>query len=129
MLNYIEITKRIEKIIQKNELTASGFAEKIGVQRSSISHIISGRNKPSLEFLIKITEVFSKTSLSELVYGADSTPTPYSSNESDLALPEALKTNISQLEIKTKDPATLKKEKSLIMLYSDGTFEKYNVKS
>ena len=84
MLNYKEITKRIENIIQSNELSASSFAEKIGVQRSSISHIMSGRNKPSLEFLIKITEVFPKTSLSELVYGANSSNTPYSNTESEL---------------------------------------------
>lgn len=126
MLNYKEITKRIENIIQSNELSASSFAEKIGVQRSSISHIMSGRNKPSLEFLIKITEVFPKTSLSELVYGANSSNTPYSNNESELKGLNELEINNSQLEIK---PANGKIEKSLVILYSDGTFEKYNPKS
>tara|TARA_B100000780_G_scaffold70360_2_gene46953 strand:+ start:4452 stop:4832 length:381 start_codon:yes stop_codon:yes gene_type:complete len=126
MLNYKEITKRIENIIQSNELSASSFAEKIGVQRSSISHIMSGRNKPSLEFLIKITEVFPKTSLSELVYGANSSNTPYSNTESELKGLNELEINNSQLEIK---PANGKIEKSLVILYSDGTFEKYNPKS
>lgn len=126
MLNYKEITKRIENIIQSNELSASSFAEKIGVQRSSISHIMSGRNKPSLEFLIKITEVFPKTSLSELVYGANSSNTPYSNTESELKGLNELEINNSQLEIK---PAIGKIEKSLVILYSDGTFEKYNPKS
>ena len=126
MLNYKEITKRIENIIQSNELSASSFAEKIGVQRSSISHIMSGRNKPSLEFLIKITEVFPKTSLSELVYGANSSNTPYSNTESELEGLNELEMNNSQLEIKS---ANGKIEKSLVILYSDGTFEKYNPKS
>ena len=126
MLNYKEITKRIENIIQSNELSASSFAEKIGVQRSSISHIMSGRNKPSLEFLIKITEVFPKTSLSELVYGANSSNTSYSNTESELEGLNELEINNSQLEIK---PANGKIEKSLVILYSDGTFEKYNPKS
>ena len=126
MLNYKEITKRIENIIQSNELSASSFAEKIGVQRSSISHIMSGRNKPSLEFLIKITEVFPKTSLSELVYGANSSNTPYSNTESELEGLNELEINNSQLEIKS---ANGKIEKSLVILYSDGTFEKYNPKS
>ena len=129
MLNYKEITKRIKNLIQTNELTASGFAEKIGVQRSSISHIISGRNKPSLEFLIKITEVFPETSLSELVYGDKTNihpPTSIDTNKNSL---NDSKMDNPQLEMELVNPKTQKKEKSLIMIYSDGTFEKYNLKS
>ncbi|MDG2372283.1 MAG: helix-turn-helix transcriptional regulator [Flavobacteriaceae bacterium] len=129
MLNYLEITKRIEKIIQAKELTASGFAEKIGVQRSSISHIMSGRNKPSLEFLIKITGVFPEISLSELVYGDNSNNLPHSTAKSNLEALNDLGTDNSQLQIKSSDSHAAKTEKSLIMLYSDGTFEKYNIKS
>ncbi len=129
MLNYKEITKRIENLIQSNNLTASGFAEKIGVQRSSISHIISGRNKPSLEFLIKITEVFPETSLSELVYGTITNPPSHSIVKKSLSYLNDSKTDNSQLEMKLDDSQTQKIEKSLVMLYSDGTFEKYNLKS
>ena len=129
MLNYKEITMRIENLIQSNELTASGFAEKIGVQRSSISNIISGRNKPSLEFLIKITEVFPETSLLELVYGGDSNISPSSVAKTDSNPLNDSKKDNSQLEIGLSDPQVQKKEKSLVMLYSDGTFEKYNLKS
>lgn len=129
MLNYPEVTKRIEKIIQDNELSASGFAKKIGVQRSSISHIMSGRNKPSLEFLIKITDFFPETSLSELVYGEKPRDPPHSIIRTD---PEALNdTEIdnTQFAVKSSHGQAKKTEKSLIMLYSDGTFEKYNLKS
>tara|TARA_Y100000996_G_scaffold171697_1_gene133510 strand:- start:2512 stop:2901 length:390 start_codon:yes stop_codon:yes gene_type:complete len=129
MLNYKEITKRIENLIHSNNLTASGFAEKIGVQRSSISHIISGRNKPSLEFLIKITEVFPETSLSELVYGTISNLPSHSIDKNSLNSLNDSKTDNSQLEMKLDDSQTQKTEKSLVMLYSDGTFEKYNLKS
>jgi transcriptional regulator with XRE-family HTH domain len=129
MLNYKEITKRIKNLIQTNELTASGFAEKIGVQRSSISHIISGRNKPSLEFLIKITEVFPETSLSELVYGDKTNIHPPTSTDTNTNFLNDSKMDNSQLEMELVNPQTQKKEKSLIMIYSDGTFEKYNLKS
>ena len=111
MLNYKEITKRIKNLIQTNELTASGFAEKIGVQRSSISHIISGRNKPSLEFLIKITEVFPETSLSELVYGDKTNihpPTSIDTNKNSL---NDSKMDNSQLEMELVNPKTQKKRK------------------
>ena len=54
MINTEEFTKRLQKVIDYYGETTSSFAEEIGVQRSSISHILSGRNKPSLEFVLKI---------------------------------------------------------------------------
>ena len=50
----MELKNRIIEIMEKSGLTPSEFADKIEVQRSAISHITSGRNNPSLEFLIKI---------------------------------------------------------------------------
>lgn len=47
---------QILKIIEAEGLTPAKFADEIGVQRSSISHIISGRNKPSYDFIIKIIQ-------------------------------------------------------------------------
>ena len=46
--------EKIEEILNEFDLTPSRFADIIQVQRSSISHIISGRNKPSLDFIQKI---------------------------------------------------------------------------
>lgn len=46
--------ERIQEIIRAKGVTASQFADQIGVPRSSLSHLVSGRNKPSLEFLRKI---------------------------------------------------------------------------
>ena len=48
MINNTEFAKRLQKVIDYYGESGSSFAEKIGVQRSSISHILSGRNKPSL---------------------------------------------------------------------------------
>ncbi|MFO8128446.1 MAG: helix-turn-helix transcriptional regulator, partial [Bacteroidales bacterium] len=42
---------RIEKILRNKGLSHSHFADEIGVQRSSVSHVMSGRNKPSLDFV------------------------------------------------------------------------------
>lgn len=49
---------RISKILREEGMTAAKFADEIGVQASSISHIISGRNKPSSDFLVKLLERF-----------------------------------------------------------------------
>ena len=51
---------RIEKIMEWQQLSASKFADAIGVQRSNISHILSGRNKPSLELVNKILDRFQE---------------------------------------------------------------------
>lgn len=50
----MEIKDRIYIIIKDNHLSPSSFADKINANRSSISHVLSGRNKPSLDLLEKI---------------------------------------------------------------------------
>ena len=50
------------------------FADKIGVQRSSISHILSGRNKPSLDFILKVTNEFTDVDIYWLLNGKGSFP-------------------------------------------------------
>lgn len=65
----MKIQERLQMIMRMNNLNASQFADKIGVQRSSISHIISGRNKPSLDFLQKTLEHFPRVNADWLITG------------------------------------------------------------
>ncbi len=65
----MEFNDRITKVIEYSKLTPAEFAEEIGVQRSSISHIISGRNKPSLDFITKIKSTFPKFEWDWLITG------------------------------------------------------------
>jgi len=60
---------RIQKIIQQKKLSSSGFADMIGVPRSTISHLLSGRNNPSLEFIQKILDAFPEISTDWLIRG------------------------------------------------------------
>ena len=69
MLNTSDFTKRLKKVIEYYDLSASAFADRLGVKRSSISHILSGRNKPSLEFIQKILASFPKVSADWLISG------------------------------------------------------------
>jgi len=69
MLNTESFLKRLEEIMLNNQLSAAAFAERIGVQRSSVSHIISRRNKPSLDFMLKIHEHFREIDLDWLILG------------------------------------------------------------
>lgn len=61
--------ERIRELISSKNLNAAQFADQIGVQRSSISHVLSGRNKPSLEFIQKILKKFPDVNSDWLISG------------------------------------------------------------
>lgn len=63
MVNTDDFIKRLEIILDYYGLNASSFADKIGAQRSSMSHLLSGRNKPSLDFILKIIDIFPEVDL------------------------------------------------------------------
>lgn len=65
----MNLNDRITKIIAYSGLTPSEFADEIEVQRSNISHIASGRNKPSLDFLIKIKSRFPELQWDWMITG------------------------------------------------------------
>ncbi len=69
MLNNEKFIIRLKELLVNNGLSAAAFSERIGVQRSSVSHILSSRNKPSLDFILKIHEAFKEVSLEWLLYG------------------------------------------------------------
>ncbi|ESU27160.1 XRE family transcriptional regulator [Flavobacterium limnosediminis JC2902] len=74
MVNTDDFVKRLEKILDYYGLSASGFADKIGVQRSSLSHLLSGRNKPSLDFILKIIQEFPDVDLYWILNGRGDFP-------------------------------------------------------
>jgi transcriptional regulator with XRE-family HTH domain len=69
MSSVAEIKERIKTLISSEGLTPSKFADIIGVQRSGISHILSGRNKPGLDVLYKILANFPDISGDWLITG------------------------------------------------------------
>jgi transcriptional regulator with XRE-family HTH domain len=64
-----EIVDRIKKIMIERKMTASDLSKKINVQKSSISHILNGRNKPSLDFIVKLCNSFNDINLDWLING------------------------------------------------------------
>ena len=66
--------ERIELLMRCYDLTPSQFADKTGIQRASVSHIISGRNKPSLEVMLKIYEAFPGVDMKWLMMGEGEVP-------------------------------------------------------
>ncbi|MEI6766624.1 MAG: helix-turn-helix transcriptional regulator [Bacteroidota bacterium] len=66
----MEMLERIQLILKVKNMSASQFADKIGVQRSGISHILSGRNQPSLDFITRILNVYPDINPEWLIHGA-----------------------------------------------------------
>jgi len=64
-----DIAARIRKILETEKMSPSRFAEEIGVQRSSLSHILSGRNYPGYEYLLKILKRFPSLDANWLLMG------------------------------------------------------------
>ena len=64
--------ERLEYLIQHYEITASKLADLLDVQRSGISHILAGRNKPSYDFLIRLLDHFPEIDANWLLTGAGS---------------------------------------------------------
>ncbi len=66
------MVNRIQQILEYYDLTPSRFADNLEVPRSTISHILSERNKPSLEFIQKVIDKYPDLSISWLVKGEGS---------------------------------------------------------
>lgn len=65
----MDLKDRLQLIISKNNLNASSFADKLKIQRSNLSHILSGRNKPSLDFIEKFILHFPEEDVLWLITG------------------------------------------------------------
>lgn len=63
----MEISERIKRMITAEGLTASQFADRAGIARSNVSHILSGRSLPGLEALQKILAAFPRFNAEWLV--------------------------------------------------------------
>jgi len=120
MINTDNFIKRLQKVMDFYGESSSSFAEKIGVQRSSISHILSGRNKPSLDFVLKILSSFPDVELYWLLNGKGTFPVvenKASPNEEP----------VSKEILKTVSKDNLDKPiERIVIFYADGSFQNYN---
>ena len=119
MINTVDFINRLKEIIQHHQLSASQFADSIGVQRSSISHILSGRNKPSLDFILKVTNTYTDVDIYWLLNGKGSFPKSSSS--------PTIAGNSPALSSPNKNPESVnhKKISRILICYDDGTFDEY----
>lgn len=68
----MEISKRIQLVIKMTNHSPASFADALDINRSSISHIVNGRNKPGIDFLEKVLVTFPKVDARWLLTGQQS---------------------------------------------------------
>lgn len=124
----MDISERIATIVKVNQHTAASFADAIGVQRSSLSHILNGRNKPSLDFLQKVLTHFPRVDAGWLITGKHPVKP-----KSELIHPEEEESVESQVVesegVEFDNAAQHRKEKSIeriVVFYTDRTFDTYD---
>tara|TARA_B100000900_G_scaffold232631_1_gene197524 strand:+ start:2349 stop:2702 length:354 start_codon:yes stop_codon:yes gene_type:complete len=111
--------EKLKKIISKEGLSASKFAEKIGVQRSSVSHILSGRNKPSLDFVLKIYKSIENIDLEWLL-------SENTENESHLEQTPPYSSEFDSINQQEKNTKTENNIDRIVIFFNNGSFKTYN---
>ena len=116
-MNKKNILNRIKKIIEENNLSNSEFAEKIGIPKSSVTHLLSERNNPSLDIIIKISEAFENISTDYLIFGQENQVKPTIQHSNTLF--NELDESLSEDSVKDSN----NKVKSIILIYENNKFE------
>lgn len=142
---FTNMKERIIKFLSINNLTSTKFADMVGVQRSSISHILSGRNKPSFDFIEKMLIAYPDLNAQWLITGKGNMNTnqPSLFNNDEKRIITAQESNIH--EIKDNSEGKIDSEKDLkqstkefnntasipsdiervIIFYTNGSFKEY----
>lgn len=131
--------ERILKVMETEGYSQAQFAAEIGIQRAAMSHIISGRNNPSLDVLLKILRRFPSVSTDWLLFGngpmtksaqpaepAENTTVPTDSN---VAFADSIASSLVHQEkerVVTVEKPT-KTISKIMVFYTDNTFDTYTL--
>ncbi|GAA4409823.1 helix-turn-helix transcriptional regulator [Nibrella viscosa] len=147
----MNINDKIKQILIDKNLSPSYFADEIGVQRSSISHILSGRNRPSFDIIQKIIRRFpdlgydwileddSQTSINlpnitakSAIRRDETVASPYRETSMSATVPRQRRVDNNATNSQpqaTSEPDNLKREKKIeriLIFYTDGTFREFS---
>jgi len=130
-----EINIRLRLILDKEELTSSQFANIVGYRPSSISHILSGRNKPGFDFIREILKKFDTINPEWLILGRGEmykTTDNVIDDNRESAIRDSIKTKkvesepdpsyVSNLKVMSDGKVIVK----VLVFYTDQTFTEYN---
>jgi transcriptional regulator with XRE-family HTH domain len=142
----MDLNDKIKQILVDKSISPSHFADEIGVQRSSISHILAGRNRPSLDIVQKIIRrypdlgmdwILEDDDFSESVLAISSSISKGKvENQTNISSPRiapdlsvrnhpAIGTQPANSESSSEVQTLVKSVERILIFYSDGTFKQY----
>ena len=118
---------RINLILKAKNLTSRQFAEEIGIQPSGMSHILSGRNRPSLDFVMKVVNRYPEIDLKWLTLGEGemyntSAPIQKKEKKAELDLFSAMEDDDDEDELPVAAVSSSQVDESKIPLNNDSEF-------
>lgn len=144
MLNTSDFAIRLQQVMDYYGLNAAAFADSLEIQRSGISHLLSERNKPSLDFILKLIEKFPEVDMYWITQGKGSFPRkedkelvsakktqqpdlfsdiPEIETQASTPAPPSVAIKEKQIETKALPLPTDKHIKRIIFFYEDNHFE------
>ena len=126
-MSYIcTMKERLMQLMNHLGMTAARFADEIGVQRSGISHILSGRNQPGYDFIVKTLLKFQDIDSDWLLTGRgnmlkDEKKSGNSQAKNTGTIPESV-----DRQKETGKVTNVNSIERVIILNRDGTFDHYN---
>jgi len=114
----MEIKDRLIEVLKRKNLNASSFADILKIQKSNVSHILSGRNKPSLDFIQKFINAFPNEDVVWLITGNQINEIEKTENES-----------ILNSNLKLDSLGNNKEISRIITFYRDNTFDVFQPNS
>lgn len=114
------IQERLQLILKMHTITPATFADKLGVQRSNVSHVLSGRNKPGLDFLEKILVQFPRVNAHWLITGEMPAGALIEERENGMSQMKNSKTD-EELNSTSNGSELVK----IVEIYRDGTFKEF----
>ena len=118
--------ERIQEFIDSKGISAGELATLLEVQRSNISHILNGRNKPGASLIEKMLIVFPELNARWLLTGEGNMLDHDKSSE---PVPKQTRDDENMFSPKHSDRSISSDKKQIdrvVLLYSDGTFMSYN---
>ena len=134
MVNSAEFGERLQKILNFYGISAAELSKQISVNRSTISHLLSGRNKPSLDFIMKVLQKYPEVELYWLLNGKGTFPVEINENQENFGIQEKQHKKDGLKKKKKKqllDPTLLAKNlneeeiERIIIFFKDGSFKSF----
>ena len=95
--------QRLQLFLQMEQLSQSQFADKMGIQRSGVTHLLSGRNKPSFDFIARLLQTYPTLNAEWLILGKGK---PYKDSSTNPDIPSAPQPVTAAPESDLFDPYT-----------------------